>query len=250
MAKACATELDGTFFAVSSANLISKWMGESEKLVKGLFELARKSKPAVIFLDEIDSVMTKRSEGDNAANRRVITEFLVQMQGVGNDDTGILVLGATNIPWELDPAVRRRFEKKIYIPLPDLEARIAMLKIHLGNTPTNMTDDQLEELAEMLEGYSGSDCSTLVKDAIIEPIRKCKAAKYFKMVNGLYVPCSPSDPDGKAMSLFQLPDPSKLKAPLVEYEDFLKALTSIKKTVSEQDLVKQEEFTSEFGMEG
>ena len=225
-------------------------MGESEKLIKGLFDLARKNKPAVIFLDEIDSVMSKRSEGDNPANRRVVTEFLVQMQGVGNDDTGVLVLGATNIPWELDPAVRRRFEKKIYIPLPDYEAILAILRIHLGKTPTSMTDEQFEQLAKKLDGYSGSDVSTLVKDAIMEPIRKCKSAHYFKNEGGWMIPCAPSDKKAEKMMMLELPDPSKLKAPLVDYEDFLKAIVSIKKTVSEADLVKQEEFTAEFGMEG
>lgn len=91
-------------------------MGESERLIKALFELARKNKPAVIFIDEIDSVLSARTDGENEATRRLKTEFLIQMQGVGKDDKGILVLGATNIPWGLDPAVRRRFQKKnIYI---------------------------------------------------------------------------------------------------------------------------------------
>ena len=112
LAKAAATETGGKFFSVSAANIVSKWMGESERLVKALFDLARKNKPAVIFLDEIDSVMSARGENDNDATRRLKTEFLIQMQGVGNDDDGILVLGATNIPWGLDPAVRRRFQKK------------------------------------------------------------------------------------------------------------------------------------------
>ena len=98
-------------------------MGESERLIKALFELARKNKPAVIFIDEIDSVLSARSEGENEATRRLKTEFLIQMQGVGKDDKGILVLGATNIPWGLDPAVRRRFQKKIYISLPESNAR-------------------------------------------------------------------------------------------------------------------------------
>ena len=116
LAKAAATETHGNFFSVSAANIVSKWMGESEKLIKGLFDLARKNKPAVIFLDEIDSVLGARTDSENDATRRIKTEFLIQMQGVGNDDEGILVLGATNIPWGLDPAVRRRFQKKnIYI---------------------------------------------------------------------------------------------------------------------------------------
>jgi vacuolar protein-sorting-associated protein 4 len=123
-------------------------MGESERLVKSLFELARNTRPSVIFIDEIDSLMSSRSEGENDATRRIKTEFLVQMQGVGKDDDGILVLGATNIPWDLDPAVRRRFQKKIYISLPDEQARVIMLKLNLGDTPNTLNEENVKELAE------------------------------------------------------------------------------------------------------
>lgn len=115
MAKAVATEAQSTFISVSSADLVSKWMGESEKLVKELFELAREKKPAIIFIDEIDSLAGARGEGESEASRRIKTEFLVQMQGVGNDQSGILVLGATNIPWALDSAIRRRYRFILFV---------------------------------------------------------------------------------------------------------------------------------------
>ena len=121
LAKAVATESDATFFAVSSADLISKWQGESERLVRNLFEMARESDGgrAIIFIDEVDSLCGSRSEGESDSARRVKTEFLVQMDGVGKGKSDVLVLGATNVPWELDAAIRRRFEKRVYIPLPE-----------------------------------------------------------------------------------------------------------------------------------
>ncbi|ETN24332.1 hypothetical protein, variant 4 [Phytophthora nicotianae INRA-310] len=182
LAQAVATEADATFFSVSSSSLVSKWQGESEKLVKNLFEMAREKKPAIIFIDEIDSLCSSRSEGESDSTRRIKNEFLVQMQGIGNKHDGVLVLGATNVPWELDPAMRRRFEKRIYIPLPDIEARKVMLGIHLGDTPNELSDSNFTAIAEKTEGCSGSDISVLVRDALMEPLRKCQQAQFFTPV--------------------------------------------------------------------
>lgn len=256
LAKAAATETHGNFFSVSAANIVSKWMGESEKLIKGLFDLARRNKPAVIFLDEIDSVMGARSDNENDATRRIKTEFLIQMQGVGNDDEGILVLGATNIPWGLDPAVRRRFQKKIYISLPELDARKVMFELNLKGTPNTLTDEQLEILAARTDGFSGSDISTLTQDAIFEPVRKCQNAEFFKKVPGVngmqwnYVPCHQGEPGAMRMKMTELPDPKALLPPKVIFEDFLEALKRNKATVNQKDLQQQEEFTRDFGQEG
>ena len=235
----------------SAANIVSKWMGESEKLIKGLFDLARQNKPAVIFLDEIDSVLSARSDSENDATRRLKTEFLIQMQGVGNDDEGVLVLGATNIPWGLDPAVRRRFQKKIYISLPDVKARRLMFTLNLGDTENDITDKEFDILAEMTEGYSGSDIATLTQDAIYGPLRKCQRAKFFKNIDSQHiVPCSPSDQGAFRMTMSEIEKPESLVPPKVTFEDYIQSIQKIKATVNQKDLEKQEEFTREFGQEG
>ena len=251
LAKAAATETKGRFFSVSAANIVSKFMGESERLIKALFELARKNKPAVIFIDEIDSVLSARTDGENEATRRLKTEFLIQMQGVGKDDKGILVLGATNIPWGLDPAVRRRFQKKIYISLPESKARKLMLKLNLGDTYNDLTDEQFSILGDLTEGYSGSDIYNLTQDAIYGPLRKCQRATHFKHLDERHiVPCSPSDPGAMEMKINDIADPGSLVAPVVTFEDFILSLQKMKPTVSQADLEKQLKFTEEFGTEG
>lgn len=252
LAKACATEASGTFYSVSASNIVSKWQGEAERTVRALFDLARANKPAVIFLDEIDSLLSARGEGENESSRRIKTEFLVQMQGVGKDDKGILVLGATNIPWDLDPAVRRRFQKKIYIPLPEVSARLLMFNLNLGDSITHTLEQKdFKDLSELTEGYSGSDIATLTQDAIYEPLRKCQQSKFFKQIKGgFYLPCAPSEPGAIKMGLNDIEVPETLLAPDVSKDDFMKALSKIRPTVNAHDLTRQEEFTKEFGQEG
>ena len=259
LAKAVATEANSTFFSVSASDLVSKWQGESEKLVRSLFEMARQNKPSIIFVDEIDSMCSSRGEGDNDSTRRIKTEFLVQMQGVGKDDTGVLVLAATNIPWGLDPAIRRRFERRIYIPLPDLAARVAMFRIHIGKTPNQLKKEDFEELAGLTDGYSGSDISVLVRNALMEPVRTCQLATHFKKVAGechltgemmddMLTPCSPGDPDAIEMTLIDVPS-DKLLPPNVTKRDFVKALRTARPSVSKDDLFAYDKFTNDFGQE-
>ncbi|XP_072168679.1 vacuolar protein sorting-associated protein 4B-like [Diadema setosum] len=261
LAKAVATEANSTFLSVSSSDLMSKWLGESEKMVKSLFAMSRLKKPAIIFIDEVDSLCSSRSDNESESARRVKTEFLVQMQGVGVDNDQILVLGATNIPWCLDAAIRRRFEKRIYIPLPEAPARTTMFKIHMGKTTSTLTEQEYRELGERSEGYSGADISIVVRDALMMPVRKVQSATHFRRVSGpsrddpsvimndLLEPCSPGCPGAMEMSWMDVPG-EKLKEPAVTFNDLTRALHNTKPSVNEDDLQKQLQFTADFGQEG
>ncbi|CAB1313928.1 unnamed protein product [Coregonus sp. 'balchen'] len=247
LAKAVATEANNsTFFSVSSSDLMSKWLGESEKLVKNLFDLARQHKPSIIFIDEVDSLCGSRNENESEAARRIKTEFLVQMQGVGNNNDGILTLGATNIPWVLDAAIRRRFEKRIYIPLPEEPARSQMFRLHLGNTPHSLSDADLRQLAKKTEGYSGADISVIVRDALMQPVRGPSRANSQLMVDDLLTPCSPGDPAAIELTWMDVPS-DKLLEPI---SDMLRSLSTTRPTVNTEDLFKVRKFTEDFGQEG
>lgn len=259
LAKAVATEAGAsTFFSVSSSDLVSKFQGESERLVKNLFELARAKSPAIIFIDEIDSLCGNRSDGENDSARRIKTEFLVQMQGVGKGNDGILVLGATNTPWDLDPAIRRRFEKRIYIPLPEEIARTVMFKIHIGNTPQNLCEEDFDELGHMTDGFSGSDISVVVRDALMQPVRRMTSATHFCKVKNtekdsmseyVFVPCHPSAKGAIETSLMEL-DPSEVGTPSLSFSDFQEVLANCKPSVSHGDILRHQDWTREFGQEG
>ncbi len=171
IARAVASEINATFFNVSAANIVSKWLGESEKLVHTLFELARKSQPAIVFIDEIDSIGGARSEDDVGGERRMKTQLLTELQGLASDpDERITVIAATNLPWELDFALRSRFEKRIHVPLPDKEARKRIFEIHMTDIEVGPSVDY-EELADLTAGYSGRDISVVCREAAMEPIR-------------------------------------------------------------------------------
>ncbi|KUI60184.1 Vacuolar protein sorting-associated protein 4 [Cytospora mali] len=253
LAKALATEAKSTFFSVSSSDLVSKWMGESERLVKQLFNMARENKPSIIFIDEVDALCGPRGEGESEASRRIKTEMLVQMDGVGKDSTGVLVLGATNIPWQLDAAIRRRFQRRVHISLPDISARTTMFKIAVGDTKTSLKPEDYRELAKLSEGYSGSDIAVAVQDALMQPVRKIQQATHFKpvMADGVkrVTPCSPGEPDAMEMTWEQV-DTEELLEPIVDFKDFVKSVKSSRPTVSQEDLKRNQEWTHEFGSEG
>lgn len=181
LARAVATESKSTFFSISASSLTSKFLGESEKLVRALFMLAKKLSPSIIFVDEIDSLLSSRNEsGEHESSRRIKNEFLIQWSDLthaaAGKDTGedlqrVLVLAATNLPWAIDEAARRRFVRRQYIPLPEPETRQAQISKLLAHQKHTLDEKDQLKLIEMTDGFSGSDITALAKDAAMGPLR-------------------------------------------------------------------------------
>lgn len=218
--KCIASQCKATFFSISASSLTSKWVGEGEKMVRALFYLARKMSPSVIFVDEIDSLLSQRSDNENEGSRRIKTEFLVQFDGAAVDDKDrILVIGATNRPQEIDEAARRRLVKRIYVALPELSSRKQMVQQLLRGYSNNITDEELEEIARITDGYSGSDMFNLCREATLEPLREIKDISSFK----------PEDTRDICV------------------QDFKSSMRQIRKSVSTKDLAGYSEWNELFG---
>ena len=172
IAKATAGDIKATFFNISAAVLVSKWLGESEKLVKRLYELAKEKQPSIIFIDEVDSLTQSRSENENDAMRRVKTQLLSSMEGISsNKDDRVVTIGATNVPWEIDSAFRRRFQRRIYVPLPDEKARKIIFEINSRGIELDKSID-FKKLSKITNDYTGSDIANICREAIMAPIRE------------------------------------------------------------------------------
>lgn len=235
LAKAVATECGTTFFNVSSATLASKWRGESERMVRCLFDLARAYAPSTIFIDEIDSLCNARGvSGEHESSRRVKSELLVQVDGVNNCSTSsgddgdkktVMVLAATNFPWDIDEALRRRLEKRIYIPLPNEESRRELIRINLRGVEV-AADVDIDEVARRTDGYSGDDLTNICRDASMNGMRRKIAGKTRDEI--------------KTMTKDAMQEP-------VAMCDFEEALSKISRSVSTADIERHEKWFAEFG---
>lgn len=225
LAKAVATECDATFFSISASSITSKWVGESEKQMRALFSLAVKLQPSVIFIDEIDSMLTSRASGEHESSRRLKTEFLVQLDGAATAAGGtvdrVLVLGATNRPGELDDAVLRRLPRRILIPLPEAQTRLALILKALAGAGYSLSDSDNLQLSEMTDGYSCSDLTALVREAAMGPIRALPADELV------------------------LATPESIRP--IALADFEKALKKIRPSLSPESLASFEEWNQKFG---
>ncbi|XP_066863955.1 spastin isoform X3 [Kogia breviceps] len=197
-------------------------VGEGEKLVRALFAVARELQPSIIFIDEVDSLLCERREGEHDASRRLKTEFLIEFDGVQSaGDDRVLVMGATNRPQELDEAVLRRFTKRVYVSLPNEETRLLLLKNLLCKQGSPLTQKELAQLARMTDGYSGSDLTALAKDAALGPIRELKPEQV------------------KNMSASEMRN--------IRLSDFTESLKKIKRSVSPQTLEAYIRWNKDFG---
>lgn len=219
--KAIAHESGATFFSISSSSLTSKWIGEGEKLVRTMFAVAAYREPSVVFIDEIDSLLTQRKSDENEASRRIKTEFLVQLDGTGTTAQGrVLTIGATNRPQELDEAARRRFVKRLYIPLPVESDRQTLLEVLLAKNNHRLTPVDVSKLAKETDGYSGADLKSLCADAAMGPIRQLGA---------------------KALEV------EATDVPPISYKHFRQSLRSMKPSVAPDDLVQYIEWDKIYG---
>ncbi|WXG42785.1 MAG: AAA family ATPase [Promethearchaeati archaeon SRVP18_Atabeyarchaeia-1] len=221
IAKAVATECEATFLSIDAASIMSKWLGESERLVKELFNVARDNQPAIVFTDEVDSIASTRTGEEIGGERRVKTQFLKEMDGVSTKaDEKILVLGATNRPWDIDEAFRRRFEKRIYLPMPNVDARKELFKIYVKEIEID-PDFNADKLVGATDGYTGSDIAMICREASMQPIREL-------------------DTSGK------ITDPA-VKVRPVNMEDFLAAIRRVRPVVSASELNRFKQWNDEFG---
>eukprot|EP00835_Amoeboradix_gromovi_P000731 NODE_27_length_33950_cov_0.349739.p9 type:complete len:394 gc:universal NODE_27_length_33950_cov_0.349739:31643-30462(-) len=227
LAKALSCEIGTTFFNVSASTLASKWKGDSEKLVRILFETAREKAPSVIFIDEIDSLCSSRGgSGEHESSRRMKTEILVQMDGLSSDhEKFVVVIAATNFPWDLDEALRRRLEKRVYIPLPGPVGRLELLKSSLRDVELSHNVD-FNKIIEELDGYSGADIANICRDAALMVLRR--------KIKGM------------AMEDIKNMNPAEFNEPVV-LKDFYDAIAKIKPSVSKEDVKRYLEWTKKFG---
>ncbi len=171
IAKAIACELDATMFVISPAQLMSKWVGEAEQNVRKLFEAAKAEDKSVIFMDEVEALVPKRRGQQSTVMQRVVPQILQELEGFDRKPgRALLFLGATNEPWALDTAMIRpgRLDSKVYVPLPDAEARFKLFEIYLGKRP--LADDvDFAKLVELTDGYSGADIRAIASRSATRP---------------------------------------------------------------------------------
>ncbi|HIC99575.1 MAG TPA: AAA family ATPase, partial [Pyrodictiaceae archaeon] len=172
LAKAVATESEANFIGIRGPEVLSKWVGESEKNIREIFRKARQASPTVVFIDEIDAIAPRRGTDVNRVTDRLINQLLTEMDGI-EENSGVVVIAATNRPDILDPALLRpgRFDRLILVPAPDERARYEIFRVHTRRMPL-AEDVDLKELARRTEGYTGADIAAVCREAAMNAMRR------------------------------------------------------------------------------
>jgi len=220
LARALANEApDCNFFNISASSLTSKWVGEGEKTVRALFEVAKVMQPSIIFIDEVDSLLSTRKETDDAV-WRLKTEFLIALDGIThNPEDRVTLIAATNIPQRLDQAVLRRFQKRIMVPLPTQANRVELLTNLMKKQANKLSKSDIQAIAKQTAEFSGSDLTQLAKDAAMAPLRD--------------------------MSEAQISNTKGLRP--LEYNDIIKAFQRVRPSTTKESIVELEKWTKSYG---
>jgi katanin p60 ATPase-containing subunit A1 len=238
LAAATAGSLKSTFFNVKVSSILSKYFGESSKLISALYDSARKHSPSIVFIDEFDSITMSRDGDQGEASRKVLSTLLSELDGFQDkkSDKLILTLAATNTPWDLDDAVLSRFPKRIYIPLPDNESCIEIIKIQLAGLDPKKLD--LKHIGEqcLSHHYSGRDIQNMCRDAKRSMIRRSNK-EIFK------------DLERTAELPFNELQKKRLQISPMIMEDFNQAITKIKSPISTEIIQRHEKWNKQFGAE-
>jgi len=226
LAKAASNTLKANFFEARTSTLLSKYFGESSKIISMLFEKARETQPSIIFIDEFDSIMLSRDSGINESSRRVVSQLLTEIDGFKTEsDEKVIIMAATNKPWDLDDAMISRFQRKIYVPLPDEDARKDIFKINLKGVVLHEITPN--EIVQTSKGYSGRDIANVCREAIMHMIRQ-------------------ENPKMEELTPAQV-ERYALKSRSLTKEDFEHAFSKIRRTVEEKTVKKYEEWGEKAG---
>jgi len=225
LAKAIANECQANFISITASSLVSKWVGDSEKLVRALFCVARELKPCILFIDEIDSLLSERKDNESESGRRLKTEFFVELDGLRSEDNDqIFIIAATNLPYSLDEAALRRFSKRIFINLPDTNGRKELFQKLLSQQENQLGYNHIKKLAELTEGYSASDIHALCRDAALQPLREIETDKIKNL------------------------DPKSVRK--IRFQDFEGSLKRIKRSCVDSTIEKLKAWSNQYGDSG
>lgn len=265
LARALAGTSGMNFYPISSSDIISKYVGESEKNIKELFDEVKMNTPCILFIDELDSVCTKRidsaSGGGGGGGTKALQQFLVQLDGICEKKLdGVLLLGATNLPWDLDSAMLRRFSHRIFVPMPSKEARRMIFEKYISKNEHSIESIELQYLSFVTDYYSASDIANVCRMAAMEPVKRVKLSDYFHhhKESDVYYPCnrrrrrpgmneivycSSSEANCIERSYSGFEDKSRLRAGPILYSDVVYALGHIKSSIDLEQLRKIEEWS-------